>query len=334
MLAVIAFIILMTGIITGYLIGSRKASKVKAGAAAEETGSNAATVNRPNVIVSNNITPQVVNVYFPDRERVFGKIPINSYNKDNFYAEDGRMAYHDDEGKIISHFGIDLSYHQPEIDWDALEASGIEFVMLRCGYRGYSEGGLLKDEKFDEYAKECNDRNIPLGVYFFSQSLNEEEAVEEAEFTLSLIKDYKISYPVVLDTEYVSDKQARTNTAEIDDELRTRMCIAFCRRIEQEGYYPMIYASENWIRRELNYEALQDYDFWAPQYLEENDFLFDFTMWQYTCEGRIDGIEDYVDLNISMVDYASFVPALREAYLSKGIISKGTVSSGEAVEEW
>ena len=99
------------------------------------------------------------------------------------------------------------------------------------------------------------------------------------------------------------------------------MCIAFCEKIKEAGYYPMIYASENWIRRDLNYEKLQDYDFWAPQYLEENDFMYDFTIWQYTEKGFIQGVDEQVDLDICMVDYASFVPALREAVLSRGQIT-------------
>ena len=147
-----------------------------------------------------------------------------------------------------------------------------------------------------------------------------EEAEREADFVIDLIKDYKISYPVAFDTEYVSDAGARTNTEEIDEDLRTEMCIAFCERIRQAGYYPMIYASENWIRRELNFEALQDYDFWAPQYLEENDFMYDFTIWQYTERGFIKGVDEQVDLDISMVDYAEFVPALREAVVNGGEI--------------
>ena len=100
------------------------------------------------------------------------------------------------------------------------------------------------------------------------------------------------------------------------------------KRIKEAGYYPMVYASENWIRRELDYEALQEYDFWAPQYLDENDFMYDFTMWQYTESGRIPGVNEEVDLNISMVDYAEFVPKLREAVITGGDIT--TVSDNEA----
>ena len=322
-LLILGMILFVLGTLTGMLIGSVSARSKSNNAAAEEKEgiSEAETVSKPMVIVSDKDKVNVTNVYIPARERVLGQIPVNSYKLENFYIEDGYMAYHDDEGNKLSHLGVDLSYHQENVDFAALKESGVEFVMLRCGYRGYSEGGLVKDEKFDEYAAACNEYGIPLGVYFFTQAVSVEEAVREAEFTIDLIRDYDISYPVALDTEYVSEKGARTNSEEIDEDLRSEMCIAFCRKISEAGYYPMIYASENWIRRDLNYEALQEYDFWAPQYLEENDFMYDFTIWQYTERGFIKGVDEEVDLDISMVDYASFVPALREAVLSRGEIS-------------
>ncbi len=328
-LITLSMILFSLGIIIGTL--SAKA-KEEDKTVPEETVevSEAATVSKPMVIVSDEDKINVTNVYIPERERVFGQIPVNSYKLENFYVDDGFMAYHDDEGNKISHLGIDLSYHQENVDFAQLKEAGVEFVMLRCGYRGYSEGGLVKDEKFEEYARACNEYGIPLGVYFFTQAVSVEEAVREAEFTIELIKDYDISYPVALDTEYVSDKNARTNLEEIEEDLRSEMCIAFCEKIKEAGYYPMIYASENWIRRDLEYEKLQDYDFWAPQYLEENDFMYDFTIWQYTERGFIKGVDEEVDLDISMVDYASFVPALREAVLTRGDI---TIVSGDRIEQ-
>ena len=268
----------------------------------------------------------VTNVYVPKRKMTEGLLSLNSYNKDNFRIDNGFMAYFDDEGNKISHLGCDLSYHNKYVNWDELAASGCEFVMLRCGYRGYSAGGLAKDEKFDQYAQEAQRVGIKLGVYFFTQALDVEEAEDEAEYVLNLIEDYDISYPVAFDTEYIDDEEARTNTTEITDELRSDICRAFCEKIKEHGYYPMIYASENWMRRYMELESLREYDFWAPQYLEENDFLFDFTIWQYTDQGSIPGVKGDVDLDISMVDYASFVPQMREAYLTGGEITE----SGDA----
>ena len=261
------------------------------------------------------------NVYIPKRNIKTGQIPIHSYDSEGFEIEDGFMAYYDEEGNKISHVGVDLSYHNESVDWDELADSPIEFVMLRCGYRGYTEGGIIEDEKFREYAEEANAHGLDLGVYFFTQAINEQEAISEANHVIKLIEEYDISYPVAFDTEYVSDEEARTNQAELTREDRSKICIAFCERIKEAGYYPIIYASENWIRRQLDIEMLTDYDIWAPQYLDENDFMYDFTIWQYTESGSAPGVEGPCDLNISMVDYASFVPKLREAIKTKGEIS-------------
>ncbi|MCR5672646.1 MAG: hypothetical protein K6F87_02900, partial [Lachnospiraceae bacterium] len=138
----------------------------------------------------------VTNVYVPKRNITEGQISTNSYKPENFRIDNGFMAYFDENGEKISHLGCDLSYHNKYVNFDELAASGCEFVMLRCGYRGYSEGGLLKDEKFDQFAQEAQRVGLKIGVYFFTQALTPEEAVEEAEYTLKLIEDYDISYPV------------------------------------------------------------------------------------------------------------------------------------------
>ncbi len=279
----------------------------------------------------------VTNVYVPERKITEGQVSVNPYITENFRIDNGFMAYFDENGDKISHLGCDLSYHNKYVNFQELAASGCEFVMLRCGFRGYSEGGLMKDEKFDMYATEAQRAGLKIGVYFFTQALTVEEAVEEAEYTLKLIEDYDISYPVAFDTEYIDDENARSNKNEITDELRTEIIMAFCERIRQDGYYPMVYASENWIRRYMEIEPLRKYDFWAPQYNEENDFLYDFTIWQYTEKGSIPGVKGDVDLDISMVDYASFVPKMREAYLTGGEFGAPEESEdeadGEATEE-
>lgn len=262
----------------------------------------------------------VTNVYVPERKINEGKIAMNSYNTENFRMDNGFMAYFDDEGNKISHLGVDLSYHNDKVDWDELANAGCEFVMLRIGYRGYTAGGLVEDEKFEEYAKAAQDAGINLGVYFFTQAVSVEEAIEEAEYVLEILDGRELQYPVAFDTEYINDPEARTNKEDISDELRSEICIAFCETIKSHGYYPMIYASENWMRRNMDLKALTDYEFWAPQYLDENDFLFDFSMWQYTEEGTIPGVAGEVDIDISMVDYSQWVPKLREAYLTGGVI--------------
>ncbi|MBO4903534.1 MAG: glycoside hydrolase family 25 protein [Lachnospiraceae bacterium] len=282
-----------------------------------------------NTTIQVNGGTEYVKVYVPKREVRYGTIPIHSYDPDGFRIDNGYMAYFDENGNKISHLGIDISYHQEKIDWLGLKESPCEFVMLRCGYRGYTEGGLVEDEKFREYAQAAVDAGFPIGVYFFTQALTEEEAIAEADFVMDLIRDFPISYPVVIDTEYVSSAEARTNQAEMTEQERSKLLVTFCERIKENGYYPMIYASENWLRRDLDASMLQPYEIWAPQYLDENDFMYDFTIWQYTDAGHIAGVEGEVDLDISMVDYASFVPAMRQTVVGEGEIIEEEASVTE-----
>lgn len=266
---------------------------------------------------------KVVHVHVPKRAVKYGEIPVNSYNPDNFVmGENGYMEYYDENGNKISHLGVDISYHQTQIDWNKLKESPCEFVMIRCGFRGYTEGGLKEDEKFKEYASGAIEAGFPIGVYFFTQAISREEAIEEADYVLSLVEEFPISYPIAIDTEYVADSDARTNKIEMTKEERTSYIVAFCERIKEKGYYPIVYASENWLRRSIDASMLQEYEIWAPQYLDENDFMYDFTIWQYTDNGQMDGIKGNVDVNISMVDYASFVPSLREAFTGGGEITE------------
>lgn len=260
----------------------------------------------------------VTNVYVPERKLSEGKVAMNAYNTDNFRIDNGFMAYFDENGNKISHLGVDLSYHNGDINWQELKAAGCEFVILRIGYRGYTEGGLIKDEKFDEYYEGAKSVGLNVGVYFFTQAISVEEAEAEADYVLEILDGRQLEYPVAYDTEDVNDDGARTNQEDISDELRSEMIIAFCEKIKSKGYYPIVYASESWMRRDMELEMLTGYEFWAPQYRSENDFLYDFTIWQYTEEGNIPGIKGEVDLDISMVDYASFVPAIREAFITGG----------------
>lgn len=309
LIVAIAISIFLMGFVAGMFVMYFSSAKSSKNASEDDTSTTI------------NIEGEEIKVYVPKREIRYGEIPVNSYDTEKFIiGDDGYMAYIDDNGNKLSHLGVDISYHQESVDWNQLKESPCEFVMLRCGYRGYTEGGLLEDSKFREYADAATLAGIPMGVYFFTQALTEEEAIEEADFAMSLIEDYSLSYPLAIDTEYVSDEDARTNKTELSKEERTKCVVAFCERVKEFGYYPIVYASENWLRRSLDAEMLQEYEIWAPQYLDENDFMYDFTVWQYTDGGTIPGIDGVVDLNISMVDYASFVPDLRKAYLTDGEI--------------
>ena len=220
-------------------------------------------------------------------------LPKNTYDADGFYEENGLLQY-DHEG-VIGVPGIDVSAHQTEIDWPAVKEAGVEFAMIRVGYRGYGTGKLDLDDYFLRNMEGALNAGLDVGVYFFSQALTPEEAVEEAEYVLNWIEGYDIRYPVVFDWEEVED------TARTDDMnmlMLTSCAEAFCRTIEEAGYTASIYFNQVYGYTQLNLVSLMEYDFWLAEYAETPTFVYDFQMWQYTNEGTVSGISGPVDLNI------------------------------------
>lgn len=223
-------------------------------------------------------------------------VPNHTYDWNNLHEKNGFKYYIDGEGKV-SRIGIDVSYFQDKIDWTKVKNAGVNFVMLRMGFRGYSEEGkLVVDEKFHQYIKEAQAAGLDTGVYFFSQAVNEEEAIEEAEFVYQECKAYELTCPVAFDTEKIKGDTARTDN--LKPEELTDITIAFCEKIKEYGYEPMIYANAKWLTTKLQLERLTDYPVWYADYQENPLYPYSFEMWQYTESGQIDGIEGNVDFNI------------------------------------
>ena len=218
----------------------------------------------------------------------------------------------DDESVKQYYNGIDVSHHQGTIDWKKVKNDNIDFAIIRAGFRGYGEtGSLNKDTKFDYNIKNAIANNIDVGIYFFSQAITVEEAIEEAKYTLELIKDYKITYPVIIDVEYANE--AHTGRADsISKELRTDIVIAFCETIKNAGYKPMFYTDKWFLSENLNVSKLTNYEYWLAHYtgatrdnpfLKLSDYKGKYSMWQYTAKGKVDGIQNNVDLNIAYKRY-------------------------------
>lgn len=195
--------------------------------------------------------------------------------------------------------GIDVSKWNKEIDWKKVKKSGVEFVIIRCGYRGSSTGSLVIDPYFEQNIKGALDAGINVGVYFFTQAVTDVEAVEEASMVLSLIEKYHITYPVFIDTEGAGGNGRADN---LDVENRTLVCKAFCDTIESGGYNAGVYASKNWYNNRINVEELDEYYIWLAEYRKAPTYEGYFDMWQYTSKGQIDGISGNVDLNLSYID--------------------------------
>lgn len=204
--------------------------------------------------------------------------------------------------------GIDVSKYQDTIDWNAVKKDGIDYAMIRAGFRGYGENGSLnEDEKLDEFVKGARAAGLDVGIYFFSQAKNYNEGVEEANYTISLIKKYDITYPVAFDTEQSSSP---TNTGRADNisvQDRTDAAKGFCSTIKAAGYETLIYASPSWIKDNLYLNQLSEYDIWLANYTgaEQEDplkrpsnYKGKYVMWQYTDSGTVDGIKGKVDCDL------------------------------------
>lgn len=225
-------------------------------------------------------------------------LPKNSYNWENLVREENkRIRYLDDGAKV----GIDVSKYQGEIDWEKVKADGIDYAILRLGYRGYGTGKMVLDETYEDNLENAEKAGMDIGVYYFTQAITPEEAVEEAEMVLEYIKGHRILYPVIVDIEDVPSGEART--AGLTRDEITEILIAFCERIKQEGYTPMIYANTKWLVSKMDLARLTDYDKWLAQYYRTPFFPYEFHMWQYSSTGTVDGIEGNVDLNICFRDY-------------------------------
>lgn len=202
--------------------------------------------------------------------------------------------------------GIDVSAYQGTIDWVKVSASDVGFAFVRVGYRGYSSGNLTLDDRFEYNVSSAVKVRIPVGVYFVTTAINEEEAVEEADWVLQQIEPYDITWPVVIDVEEAGGSEGRSNN--LDAATRTKVVVAFCERIKAAGYTPMIYSNIGWFMGKLDYKQIAGYDIWFAQYFNQPHFPYAYQVWQAQSDGKISGIKVDVDINYSMFDYSKGKP--------------------------
>ena len=195
--------------------------------------------------------------------------------------------------------GIDVSKYQGNIDWGAVAASGINFAIIRVGYRGSSSGALVEDRNFKKNISGATKAGIKVGLYFFTQAVNEAEAVEEASMAMSLASGYKVTYPIFIDTESASNGRANG----LSKSARTAVVKAFCQTVRNGGYKAGVYASKSWYANQLNASALNGYCIWVAQYNSSCTYSGKYDMWQYSSKGSVSGIKGNVDMNISYTGY-------------------------------
>lgn len=227
-------------------------------------------------------------------------MPRNDYNlENNLINENGLLTYKDSKRESVK--GVDLSKYNGTVDFTKLKEAGVGFAMLRLASRGYGSGKISLDEKFVEYAQNAQVAGIQIGAFFYSQAVNENEAVEEANYIVGAISGFNVKYPVAIDIERVSGDEARTD--KLTNKERTSIVKMFCDTVKGYGYKPIIYASSEMLVGGLDLKELQDYDVWLADEKIPTEYPYRFGMWQYNTKGHIDGITGDIDLDISFIDY-------------------------------
>lgn len=222
-------------------------------------------------------------------------VPQTRLTAEDFTLQDGYMTC----TAVPSRLGIDVSTFQGEIDWKKVAEAGITFAIIRVGGRGYGESGnLYTDKRAQENYKGAKEAGLEVGAYFFSQAVNEAEAVAEAEYVLEQVKDWQITMPIVFDWEYISEE---ARTAYVEPQMLTDCMNAFSARIRQAGLRPMIYVNMDQAADSFYIEEVQDTALWLAMYdgWKENPHKVD--MWQYTNTGKVPGISGNVDINIQLL---------------------------------
>ncbi len=236
--------------------------------------------------------------FFP----ITDEIEHHGFSEEDFEVNDkGFLEYVGDDSTVESKAGIDVSRFQGEIQWDKVADAGVEFAIIRVGFRGSTEGKLILDDFFEDNIKGATQNGIKVGVYFYSQAVSPEEAKEEAQMLLDALEPYQIDYPVVIDVEYADSDTART--AELTSDEYEAAVEEFCSVVEQAGYKAMVYGNVTSSTLLMDAADVDKYDTWIAYYGTPLYYPYHFNIWQYSKSGKIDGIDGEVDLNICITDY-------------------------------
>ena len=225
-------------------------------------------------------------------------LPLNNYDLYNFEGTDLKSY---DDNLYTSVLGLDLCDYDEVTSFQKLKDQGIEFLYLRVGYRGYgSKGAIYKDEKFETYYKQAKEYGFKIGVYFFSQAINNEELIEEVNFIFENIEDKDIDLPIAYDFEYISEAEARSDN--VDSKTLTSNMELFCSLVEEKGYDSIIYTNLDMITNEsFDLQKLFSHDVWFAQYYTRPECKYPFSIWQYSGSANIEGLVEGVDANIMLI---------------------------------
>ncbi len=259
-------------------------------------------------------TTQILKYFFPEEliltdEGSFHFYDINYDLKlhgredENFIQNDRGEIEYMENGESVGIKGIDISKYNGTIDWEKVAADGVRFAYIRAGVRGYSSGAIVMDETFKTNVEGASAAGIQIGTYFFSQAVNEAEAVEEADALLNSLEGLNINCPIAYDLEKIENSDSPPRTKTLTSEQYTKNTIAFCNRIKEAGYTPIIYGNIKTFLMMLDMTQLEDYEKWFAGYISEDSitpyFPYEMRIWQYTSNGTVDGIEGKCDMNIA-----------------------------------
>lgn len=238
---------------------------------------------------------------------LYDAVPVSNFSSADFYSDGDYVEYSGSAYETLE--GIDVSEHQGDIDWQAVHDSGVDFAIIRAGYRGYSEGKLYTDANFEKNVQGALAAGLKVGIYFFSQAVSVNEAEEEAQYLLTVINGYDVSLPVYFDWEYVSSESG-TRTENVSGEMITDCCLAFCKLVGNAGYEPGVYFYRSLGYYDYALDKLTGLVFWVGAPGDSPDFYYAHRMWQYSFTGKVSGIEGETDLNLLFKEKAaSALPA-------------------------
>ena len=227
----------------------------------------------------------------------------NTFDSTKMEEKAGLKRYMEN-GKKISYVGVDISKQTGSVNFRSLKAAGVDYVMIRVGGRGYSTGQISLDDDFKEHIEGAIAEELDIGIYFYSQAISPEEAVQEASFVIQNLEPYRahIKYPVAIDMEFVANDEARIDGLSRED--RTNVTIAFLEAVKGAGYVPMVYGDKEWLIKEVDLTKLQNYDIWLAQEADIPDYPYQYAMWQYSTKGVVNGIKGDANLNICFIGYS------------------------------
>ncbi len=234
----------------------------------------------------------VIGIFYFTRENE-QVVETSYYDLNQFVYKNGLMSYTDTNYKTMT--GIDVSSFNKEIDWSRVKNDGIDFVMIRCGFRGGEDGILYDDPMYEEYIEGAQEVGLLVGVYFYSSAITLDELDEEVEYVLNRVQGYSLDLPIAYDMEYYNEAG---RIIDLTQKEKTKMALRFCKNIKAAGYTPMVYGNMSWLYEDVQFDEVSKYPIWVASYSQTCTMEDEFQMWQYSSQASVQGVDGGVDINL------------------------------------